>query len=63
MVHACDVGDCWAVSIDKEQTVEIDEEVTVLVGMNEAGKTVFLKSLMTAPTALAYPRSESGKGS
>ena len=32
-------------SINTPQTVSIDEEVTVLVGMNEAGKTVFLKAL------------------
>lgn len=32
-------------SINTPQTVEIDANVTVLVGMNEAGKTVFLKAL------------------
>lgn len=32
-------------SINTPQTVVIDNEVTVLVGMNEAGKTVFLKAL------------------
>lgn len=32
-------------SITTEQFVTIDPEVTVLVGMNEAGKTVFLKAL------------------
>jgi len=32
-------------SINTPQTVLIDDEVTVLVGMNEAGKTVFLKAL------------------
>jgi predicted ATP-dependent endonuclease of OLD family len=32
-------------SINTTQTVLIDEEVTVLVGMNEAGKTVFLQAL------------------
>ncbi|MDD2722565.1 MAG: AAA family ATPase [Methylovulum sp.] len=32
-------------SINTPQTVFIDDEVTVLVGMNEAGKTVFLKAL------------------
>lgn len=32
-------------SINTEQIVSIDNEVTVLVGMNEAGKTVFLKAL------------------
>lgn len=32
-------------SINTPQTVQIDNEVTVLVGMNEAGKTVFLQAL------------------
>lgn len=32
-------------SIDQPQTVKIDPEVTVFVGMNEAGKTVFLQAL------------------
>lgn len=32
-------------SINTPQVVEIDANVTVLVGMNEAGKTVFLKAL------------------
>jgi hypothetical protein len=32
-------------SINEAQEVEIDEDLTVLVGMNEAGKTVFLKAL------------------
>lgn len=32
-------------SINEPQTIDIDEKVTVLVGMNEAGKTVFLKAL------------------
>ncbi|MFZ2449881.1 MAG: AAA family ATPase [Methylovulum miyakonense] len=32
-------------SINTPQNVLIDDEVTVLVGMNEAGKTVFLKAL------------------
>jgi predicted ATP-dependent endonuclease of OLD family len=32
-------------SINTQQTVSIDNEITVLVGMNEAGKTVFLKAL------------------
>lgn len=32
-------------SINTEQTVAIDPDVTVFVGMNEAGKTVFLKAL------------------
>ncbi len=32
-------------SINSKQTISIDEHETVLVGMNEAGKTVFLKAL------------------
>lgn len=32
-------------SINSKQSVSIDEHETVLVGMNEAGKTVFLKAL------------------
>lgn len=32
-------------SINTEQAIAIDPEVTVFVGMNEAGKTVFLKAL------------------
>ena len=32
-------------SIDLAQLVEVNERVTVLVGMNEAGKTVFLQAL------------------
>jgi len=32
-------------SIDSPQTVDIDPKVTVLVGMNEAGKTAFLQAL------------------
>ncbi|NOR70613.1 MAG: AAA family ATPase, partial [Methylomarinum sp.] len=32
-------------SINTSQTVLIDDDVTVLVGMNESGKTVFLKAL------------------
>ncbi len=32
-------------SIDKPQSVAIEDGVTVLVGMNEAGKTVFLQAL------------------
>ncbi len=32
-------------SINSEQSVDIDPTVTVFVGMNEAGKTVFLKAL------------------
>lgn len=32
-------------SINTAQAVAIDSEVTVFIGMNEAGKTVFLKAL------------------
>ena len=32
-------------SINSPQTVEIEDAVTVFVGMNEAGKTVFLQAL------------------
>ena len=39
-------------SISKPQTVVIDENITVLVGMNEAGKTVFLQALQKANDAL-----------
>lgn len=39
-------------SINNPQNVSIDPEVTVLVGMNEAGKTVFLKALHKANDAL-----------
>lgn len=39
-------------SINEPQEVAIDPEVTVLVGMNEAGKTVFLKALHKANDAL-----------
>lgn len=39
-------------SINDKQTVSVDEKVTVLVGMNEAGKTVFLKALEKAQDAL-----------
>ncbi|HOW55148.1 MAG TPA: AAA family ATPase [Syntrophorhabdaceae bacterium] len=54
-------------SINEPQTVPIDTEVTVLVGMNEAGKTVFLQALQKATDALGeaeydpindYPRKE-----
>lgn len=38
-------------SIDKPQTVAIDKEVTVLVGMNESGKTVFLQALQKSKDA------------
>ncbi len=57
-------------SINTPQTVLIDEEVTVLVGMNEAGKTVFLKALEKSNDAQSlakfnlvsdYPRREYSK--
>ncbi len=54
-------------SINIPQETAIDPEVTVLVGMNEAGKTVFLKALHKARDALGkekfnltddYPRKD-----
>lgn len=39
-------------SINTEQTISIDPEVTVFVGMNEAGKTVFLKALHKSNDAM-----------
>ncbi|WP_137886699.1 AAA family ATPase [Pseudomonas sp. 2FE] len=54
-------------SINAAQDVDIDRDVTVLVGMNEAGKTVFLKALHKAQDALGrekfnptddYPRKD-----
>lgn len=39
-------------SINTSQSVAIDPNVTVLVGMNEAGKTVFLKALHKSNDAL-----------
>ena len=39
-------------SINTAQNVVIDPEVTVFVGMNEAGKTVFLKALHKSLDAL-----------
>jgi len=39
-------------SINEPQDVKIDPEVTVLVGMNEAGKTIFLKALEQSNDAL-----------
>lgn len=57
-------------SINTPQTVSIDEKVTVLVGMNEAGKTVFLKALEKSNDAQKlskfnlvsdYPRREYSK--
>lgn len=38
-------------SIDLPQAIDIDPAVTVLVGMNEAGKTVFLKALSKSLSA------------
>ena len=43
-------------SINTAQTVQIDDEVTVLVGMNEAGKTVFLQALEKSNDALGLAR-------
>lgn len=57
-------------SINTPQIVLIDDEVTVLVGMNEAGKTVFLKALEKSNDALGlakfdpvsdYPRKDLSK--
>ncbi len=54
-------------SINQPQTVGIDDRTTVFVGMNEAGKTVFLKALEKANDALGlaqynpvddYPRKD-----
>src|SRR5947208_1176856 len=54
-------------SIARPQKVLIDETVTVFVGMNEAGKTVFLKALEKSNDALGiahfdplkdYPRKD-----
>lgn len=54
-------------SINSAQNVQIDDEVTVFVGMNEAGKTVFLQALEKSNDALAlagfdpvddYPRKD-----
>lgn len=54
-------------SIDAPQTVKIEETITALVGMNEAGKTVFLKALEKSGDALGmeefdpvddYPRKD-----
>ena len=38
-------------SVNEPQTIQIDRAVTVLVGMNEAGKTVFLKALSKSVNA------------
>lgn len=54
-------------SINVPQSVAIDSAVTVLVGMNEAGKTVFLQALKKSRDALGlagfdpvddYPRKD-----
>lgn len=54
-------------SINSQQTLTVDAQVTVLVGMNEAGKTVLLKALQKANDALTedkfdpiedYPRKD-----
>jgi predicted ATP-dependent endonuclease of OLD family len=45
-------------SIDVPQTVDLDPAVTVLVGMNEAGKTVFLKALEKSSDALGVEKFE-----
>lgn len=54
-------------SIDTAHTVQITDKVTVLVGMNEAGKTVFLQALLKSNDALGeakfdpvedYPRKD-----
>jgi hypothetical protein len=46
-------------SINTEQTIAIDPEVTVFVGMNEAGKTVFLKALNKSNDAMAREKFDS----
>lgn len=43
-------------SINIEQTIGIDPEVTVFVGMNEAGKTVFLKALHKSNDAMGIEK-------
>jgi hypothetical protein len=43
-------------SISSPQNVRIDPEVTVFVGMNEAGKTVFLQALEKSRDALGIAR-------
>jgi predicted ATP-dependent endonuclease of OLD family len=54
-------------SINNQQPLAVDSKVTVLVGMNEAGKTVLLKALQKSNDALAedkfdpiedYPRKD-----
>ncbi len=43
-------------SMNTVQTIKIDPEVTVFVGMNEAGKTVVLKALQKCDDALGDDR-------
>jgi hypothetical protein len=43
-------------SINEPQVVEIDREVTVCVGMNEAGKTVFLQALEKSADGLSLAK-------
>lgn len=43
-------------SIDEPQDVAIDESATAFVGMNEAGKTVFLRSLEKSGDALSLAK-------
>ena len=43
-------------SIEKAAEVEIDPEVTVLVGMNESGKTVFLQALQKSDDVLGLEK-------
>lgn len=38
-------------SVNEPQAIDIDKAITVLVGMNEAGKTVFLKALSKSANA------------
>jgi len=45
-------------SINDPQEVLIDQEITVLVGMNEAGKTVFLQALHKSADALKQAKFE-----
>jgi predicted ATP-dependent endonuclease of OLD family len=54
-------------SVNEPQTIDIDKAATVLVGMNEAGKTVFLKALSKSVNAIGddefdvvedYPRKD-----
>jgi predicted ATPase len=45
-------------SISEQQDVPIDQEITILVGMNEAGKTVFLQALHKSADALKIAKFE-----